>query len=84
MHLWTSNRIQKQATTNVAWVTFSTDTCLIRMLACVYSYHVMVKSICDWILETDQIVMLGLFQFIGPADSYTHTVHVHCCIDRPS
>ena len=34
--------------------------------------------------KTDQIVTLGLFHFIGPADSYTHTLPMHCCIDRPS
>ena len=34
--------------------------------------------------KTDQNVTLGLFHFIGPADSYTHTLPVPCCIDRPS
>ena len=33
--------------------------------------------------KTDQIVTLGLFHFIGPADSYTHTLPMHCCIDWP-
>ena len=27
--------------------------------------------------KTDQIVTLGLFHFIGPADSYTHTLPMH-------
>ena len=34
--------------------------------------------------KTDQIVTLGLFNFIGPADSYTHTLPMHCCVDWPS
>ena len=29
---------------------------------------------CDWILETVQIVTLGLFHFIGSANSYKHTL----------
>ena len=39
---------------------------------------------CDWILKTDRNVTLGLFHFIDPADSYTHTLPVHCCINRLS
>ena len=27
--------------------------------------------------KTDQIVTLGLFHFIGPANGYTHTLHIH-------
>ena len=34
--------------------------------------------------KTDRNVTFGLFHFIGPADSHTHTLPVHCCIDRPS
>ena len=34
--------------------------------------------------KTDRIVTLGLFHFIGPADGYTHTLPMHCCIDWPS
>ena len=37
-------------------------------------------SKCDWILETDQIVTLGLFHFIGSANCYTYTLHIHSAI----
>ena len=32
--------------------------------------------------KTDQIVTLGLFHFIGPANDYTCTLHIHCAIAR--
>ena len=32
---------------------------------------------CDWILETDQIVTVGLFHFIGPANGYIRTLHIY-------
>ena len=38
-----SDRTQKQATAKAPWATFSNDTCL--MLANVYGYRVMVKSV---------------------------------------
>ena len=41
-------------------------------------------SICDWILETNQIVTLGLFHFVGSANSYTHTLSMHSGINRLS
>ena len=28
--------------------------------------------------KTDQIVTLGLFHLIGPANSYTHTLSIQC------
>ena len=31
--------------------------------------------------KTDQNVTLGPFHFIGPADRYTHTLPMHCCIN---
>ena len=34
------------------------------------------------IWKTDQIVMLGLFHFIGPANGYTHTLPIHGAITR--
>ena len=39
-------------------------------------YH---DIICE---KTDQIVTLGLFHFIGPANSYTHTLPIHSAITR--
>ena len=32
--------------------------------------------------KTDQIVTLGQFHFIGPANGYTHTLHIHTAIIR--
>ena len=32
--------------------------------------------------KADQIVALGLFQFIGPANSYTHALPIHSAITR--
>ena len=32
--------------------------------------------------KTDRIVTLGLFQFIGPANGYTCTLHMHSTITR--
>ena len=37
-------------------------------------------AMCDWILETDQIVTLN--HYIGPANDYTRTLHVHSAITR--
>ena len=32
--------------------------------------------------ETNQVVTLGLFHFIGPANSYTHILPIHSAITR--
>ena len=32
--------------------------------------------------KTDQIVTLGLFDFIGPANGHTRTLHIHSVIAR--
>ena len=52
----------------------------------VFNFYLVITEVANvtgyW--KTDRIVTLGLFHFIGPADSYTHTLPVHCCIDRPS
>ena len=32
--------------------------------------------------KTDRIVTLGLFHFIGPANGYTCTLHIHSTIIR--
>ena len=34
----------------------------------------------EWM--TDRNVTLGLFHFIGPANGYTHTLHIHTAIVR--
>ena len=39
------------------------------------------KDNSDWIAKTDHNVTLAQLHFIGPANSYTHTLPVHCCID---
>ena len=33
--------------------------------------------------KTDQIVTLGLFHFIGLANGYTCTLHIHSTVTRP-
>ena len=38
----------------------------------------MVIVICDWITDHN----VGQLHFIGPANSHTHTLPVHCCINR--
>ena len=34
--------------------------------------------------KTNQNVTLGLFHFVGPGNRHTHTLPVHCCINRLS
>ena len=41
-----------------------------------------IVAICDWILKTDQKVILGLFHFISPANSYTHMLPIYSDITR--
>ena len=36
--------------------------------------------ICDWILENRPCTHIWLIVFIGPANSHTHILPVHCCI----
>ena len=42
-----------------------------------------VRYICvTWFWKTDRNVTLGLFHFIGPANAYTHTLHIRTAIIR--
>ena len=44
-----------------------------------------VGSICVYVTgfwKTDRNVTLGLFHFIGPANGYTHILHIHTAIVR--
>ena len=41
-------------------------------------------NMCDWILENRPKCHTWPIPFISPADSHTHTLPVHRCIDRPS
>ena len=43
--------------------------------------HIFSSYICDWILE-NWPNWLGLFHFIGPSNSYTHTLLIHSAITR--
>ena len=45
-----------------------------------YLKHAFVYVTGFW--KTDRIVTLGLFHFIGPANGYTHTLHIHTAIIR--
>ena len=38
--------------------------------------------ICDWILENRSNCHTGPIPFIGPANGYTHTLHIHTAIIR--
>ena len=40
------------------------------------------ETVYDWILKTNWFVTLGLFHFIGPANGYTCTLHIHSVITR--
>ena len=55
-----------------------------KLLSFYMVFHVcfIVISICDWILETDRIVTLGLFHFIGPPNGYTCTLYIHSATTR--
>ena len=46
--------------------------------------YILYVHICDWILETDRNVTLGQLHFLGPANSHTHTLSIHCCNTRLS
>ena len=41
-----------------------------------------VSCIASYLKKTDQIVTLGLFHFIWPANRYTCTLHIHSAITR--
>ena len=51
-----SDRTQKQATAKAAWVTFSTDIYLADMLASVYSYRVMAKSVSSFCVRGRRVL----------------------------
>ena len=40
------------------------------------------QSFVTGLWKTDQIVRLGLFYYIGPANGYTCTLHIHSAITR--
>ena len=50
-----------------------------------YKHKTIIRIIiCDYISnywKTDHNVTLGQLHFIGPANSHTHTLPVHCCIN---
>ena len=58
--------------------TLGTGLYLICYAAVLINYNYI---ICDWILETDHVRTFGQLLFIGPSNSHTHTLPVHCCIN---
>ena len=46
------------------------------------NYMIIIFTIVTGFWKTDRIVTLGLFHFIGPANGYTHTLHIHTAIIR--
>ena len=51
----------------------------ICMYVCMHAY---IYTYVTGFWKTDQIVTLGLFHFIGPANGYAHTLHIHNAITR--
>ena len=47
-----------------------------------YAYYVCICIYVTGFWKTEQIVTLGLFHFIGPANGYTCTLHIHSVITR--
>ena len=55
----------------------------IRTLAESYIFHSGTKNkYVTGFWKTDQIVTLGLFHFIGPANGHTRTLHIHSANTR--
>ena len=52
---------------------------IILMYWCTVHWWTIKGNMCSEYWKTDRIVTLGLFHFIGPADSYTYTLPAHCC-----
>ena len=52
------------------------------LIAVICMYHVCTKAYVTGFWKTGQIVTLGLFHFIGPANGYTCTLHMHSAITR--
>ena len=52
---------------------------------CLYVLCMYVRTVYSYVTgfwKTDQIVTLGLFLFIGPANGHTRTLHIHSAITR--
>ena len=47
---------------------------------CLNHQHCLHTSYVTGYSKTDHNVTLGQLQFIGPANSYTHTLSMYCCI----
>ena len=62
----------------------------IRIYTYIYIYIYVCVCVCVCVVcvcvtgfwKTDRIVTLGLFHFIGPANGYTYTLHIHNAIIR--
>ena len=57
--------------------------CIANYIPQVQSYLSNKQTICDWILENQPNCHIRpIFHFIGPANSYTHTLPIHSGITR--
>ena len=67
--------------TNYKVYNYTASLCMkeIRMMK---FFHCMIYTYVTGFWNTNQIVTLGLFQFIGPVNGYTCTVHIHSTITR--
>ena len=54
------------------------------MHRCYYLYFCAVYSFMTKFWKTNRNITLGQLHFIGPADSHTHTLSMHCCNTRLS
>ena len=54
---------------------------LYNIMLCIYVTPMYIIYVTGF-WKTDRIVTLGLFHFIGPANGYTHTLHIHTAIIR--
>ena len=80
-----SDRTQKQASAKAAWVTFSIDTRLICMLASVYSYCVMVKSISSCCVHGIRVISNSVTYTHARTHARTHThtlthIYLYVCM----
>ena len=52
------------------------------IVPCIQMFSIISDTFVTGFLKIDRIVTLGLFHFIGPANGYTCTLHIHSAIIR--
>ena len=65
------------------WPSNVSKKCLNGILLYLKLVHILSTSFIPvYVRKTDHVVTVGLFHFIGPASSYTHTLPIHSAIIR--